>query len=458
MSTDTNSSPLLQNMASFVPYLGMDWPKTCILCGSDDKNRKKHFISAHLGTSWWGLFPDRTCWKCNHYESTTHIETCRSYGTNGTFNPVSHYMTFVLRVRDFLNFVKLELGLNELTDILSIVQTKRLSYAGSIFCQKQVEHCKIIDEYFELSPKTQYSPANPTRLSELFHWQTLTLIFDYCDKVGTMSGPLDNHVPITYIDSHCHVDRLQTNFGVSGSQDVITALYAEVKDDRYEGCISNLVDPWLWDGPLHSAIVKDPKVHVTVGLHPKHYDRMGDQIKNDLERMITLPTVVGFGEIGLDYNRATQADKDGQMESFRDLLKIAAKTRKTVIIHGRDAFDDVLAEMKKELIPSTLVHYHSFEEGLLEARQFLDAFPQTCFGLTGKIVTRQNHMTDLTQYLPLENLICETDSPYFPTGTHPYSCPADVLDIMRELARRRGKSLNEIMIKMRLNTLRLYRF
>ena len=67
-------------------------------------------------------------------------------------------------------------------------------------------------------------------------------------------------------------------------------------------------------------------------------------------------------------------------------------------------------------------------------------------------------MTDLTQYLPLENLICETDSPYFPTGTHPYSCPADVLDIMRELARRRGKSLNEIMIKMRLNTVRLYRF
>ena len=143
------------------------------------------------------------------------------------------------------------------------------------------------------------------------------------------------------------MDRLQTNFGVSGSQDVITALYAEVKDERYEGCISNLVDPWLWDGPLHASIMKDPKVHVTVGLHPKHYDRMGDQIKNDLERMLTLPTVVGFGEIGLDYNRATQTDKDGQIESFRELLKMAAKTRKTVVIHGRDAFEDVLTEMTK---------------------------------------------------------------------------------------------------------------
>ena len=43
---------------------------------------------------------------------------------------------------------------------------------------------------------------------------------------------------------------------------------------------------------------------------------MGANIKQDLERLLTLPTVVGFGEIGLDYNRATPADKIGQMASF----------------------------------------------------------------------------------------------------------------------------------------------
>ena len=204
-------------------------------------------------------------------------------------------------------------------------------------------------------------------MSELFHWQTLTLVLDYCDKVGILTGPLDYHVPVNYVDSHCHVDRLQTKFAVTGNQNVVTALYAEVKDPRYKGCISNLVDPWVWDGPLHSSIIDDPMVHITVGLHPKHYNIMGDSIRNDLaiERLLTLPTVVGFGEIGLDYHRATQTDKDSQLNSFRQLLKIAAKTRKTVVIHGRDAFEDVLSEMKKELNISTTVHYHSFENGLL---------------------------------------------------------------------------------------------
>ena len=90
-----------------------------------------------------------------------------------------------------------------------------------------------------------------------------------------LSGPLDDHVLVNYVDSHCHIDRLQTNFGVLGTQDVITALYAKVNNDRYEGCVSNLVDPWLWDSALHSSILKDPRVHVTVGLHPKHHSRMG---------------------------------------------------------------------------------------------------------------------------------------------------------------------------------------
>ena len=445
-------------MSSFVTYLGGEWPRNCVLCGSTDKNRKKHFINSHLGTSWWGLFPDRTCWKCCHYESTTNIETCRRYGTCGTFNPITHFMSYALRIRDFLNYVKTDLGLGDIQEVLTTVQTKRLFCPDSYFTAEMTEHCKIIDEFFELNPKANYSPVNPTRLSELFHWQTLTLIFDYCDKVGILSGPLDDHVPVTYVDSHCHIDRLQTNFGVSGNQDVVTGLYAKIRDDRYEGCISNFVDPWLWDSPLHSAILKDPRVHVTVGLHPKHYNKMGANIKQDLERLLTLPTVVGFGEIGLDYNRATPADKIGQMASFRQLLEIADKTRKTVVIHGRDAFEDVLAEMKKSLIPATQVHFHCFGESMTEARKFLDSFPNTCFGFTGKIVNNPNFQKDLIENLPLENLICETDSPYFPTGNDPYSCPSDVLDTIEEVARRKGKSTNEVLIKMRLSILKLYRF
>ena len=436
----------------------MNWPKTCYLCGSDDKNKKKHFINSHMGTAWWGVFADRTCWKCKHYESHSNIVTCRTYGTNGVFDPVTNFIEYATRINDFLNHIKFDLGLGTVDEILTTVQTKQLFHPQATFTDQQVSYCKLYDEYLNLEPKDHYSPVNPTHLSELIHWQTLTLIFDYCEKVGILTGPMDNMVPVNYVDSHCHADRLKINFGVNGTQDVVMALYAEIKDDRYEGCVSNLVDPWMWNGPISSAIINDPRVHITVGLHPKHHNKMCDSIKNDIDRMLTLPTVVGFGEIGLDYHNVTESDKSGQMDSFRQLLKIASKTRRTVIIHGREAFDDILTEMKKELVWSTIVHYHSFEYGIAEANKFLESFPKTCFGLTGKIVKRKDHMKDIINSLPLENLICETDSPYFPIGNHPFSCPSDVLAIMEELAKRKNKSVNEVMIQMRQNIKTLYRF
>ena len=129
------------------------------------------------------------------------------------------------------------------------------------------------------------------------------------------------------------------------------------------------------------------------------------------------------------------------------MKQIAAKTRRKVIINGRDAFEDILTEMKKQLHINTIVHYHSFEYGLKEARKFLDTFPMTYFGLTGKIVKGTAHMKEVIDGLPLENLICEKDSPYFPIGKRPLSCPSDGLDVMMELAKRKKKPLNEVMIQ-----------
>ena len=50
--------------------------------------------------------------------------------------------------------------------VLTTVQTKRLFCPDSYFTAEMTEHCKIIDEFFELNPKANYSPVNPTRLSE----------------------------------------------------------------------------------------------------------------------------------------------------------------------------------------------------------------------------------------------------------------------------------------------------
>ena len=60
------------------------------------------------------------------------------YGTNGTFNPVTNYIEYVTRVKDFLNYIKSDLGLNNVGEILTTVRTKQLFNPLSTFCDEQI--------------------------------------------------------------------------------------------------------------------------------------------------------------------------------------------------------------------------------------------------------------------------------------------------------------------------------
>lgn len=138
-------------------------------------------------------------------------------------------------------------------------------------------------------------------------------------------------------------------------------------------------------------------IWASVGIHPTESGSISDELVKDTK-------VIAIGEIGLDYYHAT--DKQQQKEKFIDQLLLAENIRKPVIIHCRDAHDDLLQILRKRSVPGVI---HSFTDTIERAKQYMEL--GYYIGLNA-IVTFSDSYRTLIQELPLERIILETDAPY----------------------------------------------
>ena len=124
----------------------------------------------------------------------------------------------------------------------------------------------------------------------------LMSFFDYPGKVSICLWNLHhNNLFHTYIHS-IHSFALP-------HRETLHKLAKMIKNKLETLDIKDVSPMWcFWDTPLPSKIIIYSKIHWTVVLHPRHFRTLNEAIKEHMERMLTLPTVVGFGEIGLDYH------------------------------------------------------------------------------------------------------------------------------------------------------------
>ena len=421
----------------------------CIICGITDKRIKKHFINRHLDTHWWGVFPFHSCWHCNHYESKKHVNEC-----GGSFNKTKHLHRYQQRINDFLEYLRVDLGLDAVEDILTLVKKQNLVHTME-FDEIDIQMLELIDGIRGDSVKAQYSPKYPMQLSEIFHWYTLAMIFQYCNKVGIISsGTSCSSALVPYMDSHCHLDQLFEKTNFVGS--VKDQMYSKglVRDIRFAGCLSNFVDPWRWNGPAFREALIDPNVHLSVGLHPKHCEMFTDELLYQISDMLQMPKVEALGEIGLE-KEEDEVKRLQQEIVFIRFLQLAIVRKLTVIIHCRDVYDRILELMKSHLSPYQNIHYHGFLGTLSQASSFLDHFKNGIIGLNGLLVTKET-MMDVIAKVPVSKMIIETDSPNVVYDGSTYSSPADCLLVAHEIAVRKGIQTNDVLKASRKNFLKLY--
>jgi TatD DNase family protein len=192
-----------------------------------------------------------------------------------------------------------------------------------------------------------------------------------------------------------------------------------------------------------------PQVVAAVAIHPNDAARLGDRLPTELDKLAALvgssDRVRAVGETGLDYFRTTDAyGQTRQKEAFAAHIAWAKEHDLALVIHDRDAHDDILAVLDAEGAPER-VQLHCFSGDAAFARRCVDrgywlSFPGT---VTFKPNEALREALDLT---PLDRLLVETDAPYLtplPYRGKPNSSYL-MAHTVRFIAERRGIDLAEL--------------
>ncbi|MFC4811885.1 TatD family hydrolase [Paenibacillus sp. GCM10023250] len=187
-----------------------------------------------------------------------------------------------------------------------------------------------------------------------------------------------------------------------------------------------------------------PFIYAAVGWHP--VDSI-DMTPADLEWIASLlehPKVVALGEIGLDYHWDT-SPKDVQQRVFRQQIALAKEKRKPIVIHNRDAHEDVVRILREEGASEVGGIMHCYSGSWETAKQCLEMNFYISFG--GPLTFQNARVPkEVMAKVPLDRLLIETDAPYL--APHPHRGKRNESSFVRlvanTMAEISGKSVEEI--------------
>jgi len=232
------------------------------------------------------------------------------------------------------------------------------------------------------------------------------------------------------IDSHCHLDDKQFD----PDRDEVIARARAAGIDR-------MMAIGTGDGPpdLEAALRlarTHPFIYATVGVHPHDASKAMPETNTALEALATDPKVLAIGEIGLDYHYDF-SPRNVQRAVFIDQLNLAARVRKPIVIHTREAWDDTLRILREHWTGAGIIH--CFSGGPEEARQALDLGFYLAFG---GVLTfpKADALREAARLAPEDRLLIETDAPYLaPVPKRgKRNEPAFIVETARRLAQVRG--------------------
>lgn len=149
-------------------------------------------------------------------------------------------------------------------------------------------------------------------------------------------------------------------------------------------------------------------IYATVGIHPHDAKDMTNQDIQTLEELCKNEKVVAIGEIGLDFYY-DNSPKEIQKEVFIKQLKLAKKLNKPVVIHSREASQEVFDIIKSSGVNKGVIHAYSGSKEMALEYNNLGFY----IGVGG-VVTFKNakKLVEVVENVPLEKILIETDAPY----------------------------------------------
>ncbi|MEU5386677.1 TatD family hydrolase [Kitasatospora cineracea] len=278
--------------------------------------------------------------------------------------------------------------------------------------------------------------------------------------------PLPEPLAVPVADSHTHLD-MQSGTPAEG---LARAASVGVTTVVQVGCD---VPGSRWAASLAE---EHEQVHAAVALHPNEAPRIFlgdpdgwsgqrrrpggqaalDEALAEIDRLAALPHVLAVGETGLDYFRTGPEGVDLQKESFRRHIEIAKRHGKALVIHDRDAHQDVIDLLLEEGAPErTVFHCYSGDA----------AMAKTCaehgwyLSFAGPVTYKANHpLREALTATPLDRVLIETDAPFL--TPHPYrgrpNAPYLIPVTLRAMADHLSLGEDELATAISANTARAF--
>ncbi|HYF90640.1 MAG TPA: TatD family hydrolase [Symbiobacteriaceae bacterium] len=186
-------------------------------------------------------------------------------------------------------------------------------------------------------------------------------------------------------------------------------------------------------------------VWAAVGIHPTDALEWSDEVEEQLRKAAGSPRVRAIGEVGLDYYWKDRAPFDLQRDVFRRQIRLARQARLPLVIHDRDAHDDVVRILEEEHAEDVggIMHCFAGDWAVAERCLALGFY----LGVGGTITYKNNPVgQDVVSRAPLDRLVLETDDPYL--APMPFrgkrNEPGYVKYVAEFVAQLRGASYEEI--------------
>lgn len=257
------------------------------------------------------------------------------------------------------------------------------------------------------------------------------------------------------IDTHCHL-----NF------DAYDADREQVIARAAEAGVRRVVNPGVDEASSRAAVdlaARHDGIFAAVGIHPNDTAHFSDADLGWVEALAGAPKVVAIGEIGLDYHW-NDSPKPMQFKGFEAQLALAARLELPVIIHNREASEDVIAILEtwaRDLPPALRERpgvLHSFSAPQSIADRALTA--GFYLGFTGPITFKNaDDLRQVATRTPLDRILVETDAPFLTPTPHrgKRNEPAYIPLIVERLARLHVIPTDDMARATTANAERLFR-
>ncbi len=245
------------------------------------------------------------------------------------------------------------------------------------------------------------------------------------------------------IDVHCHLEQEE---------------YSQDRDEVIEKCKKELkaiitccAHPKDFDLTLSLVEKYRGFVFATVGIHPEYIKEISKEEKESFIEKIknSKDKIVGIGEVGLDFFWIKEKEwQEKQKELFIELINLAKDLNLPLVIHSREAYDEVVKILEQEDAKKVLLHM--FGANHLVKRIVENGW----FVSVNTILLKSKKHKKVVRDMPLERIMLETDSPWLGFGKR--NTPLSVKIVAEKIAEIKKVSLEEVEKKTTENSIKFF--